>query len=206
MCFHIRLSKEAVKIENRFNANFEDPDSFIQSEHINGFAHPRLPVITNEDQKSIQLFNWGLIPFWAKDESIRKYTLNARIESIRKKPAFRQSVQKRCLVIVNGFYEWQWLDSRGKKKQKYLIQLPGEDIFCLAGLWSEWVEKESGEVIESFTIVTTEANEQMSVIHNSKKRMPVILKKEEESEWLKESSLTNFLTRDFSLEAIQTDN
>ena len=125
-----------------------------------------------------------MIPHWAKDDSIRKNTLNARSETIHEKPSFRQVVNNRCLVLSDGFFEWQWLDEKGKKKQKYEITLPSNELFAFAGLWSEWVDKTTGELINSYAILTTEANETMSRIHNSKKRMPMILSRDNERGWI----------------------
>ena len=183
MCFHSKQSKSAQELQHRFNAKFENIDMF-QPAIYNGFLFPKTPVITNKSTDTIQLFNWGLIPHWAKDDSIKKYTLNAKIETIHKKPSFRNVVKKRCLILVDGFYEWKWLDEKGKNKQKYLITLPDNDAFSIGGLYSEWVDKTTGEVIHTYTILTTEANALMSEIHNTKKRMPVILNKEIEQKWL----------------------
>lgn len=183
MCFHSRQSKSAQELEHRFNAKFIDKALYKASVY-NGFEFPRTPVICNQQPDIIQLFQWGLIPSWAKDNSIKKHTLNARIESIHEKPAFRNAANKRCLVLCDGFYEWKWLDPKGKNKQKYLLTLPNDEAFAFAGLWSEWIDKSSGEIIHSYTILTTEATGLMSEIHNSKNRMPVILSKEYEKEWL----------------------
>ena len=183
MCFFYKLSKTAQELENRFNAKFESQSQFASSNY-NGFQFPKTPVITNTYSNKIQLFYWGLIPHWAKDNSIRKNTLNARIETINEKPSFRTSVNNRCLVLSDGFYEWQWLDEKGKNKQKYLITLPNNEAFAFAGLWSEWADRATGEIYKTYTIITTEANELMSKIHNSKKRMPVILEKDNEANWL----------------------
>lgn len=181
MCFFSKISKTSQEIENRFNAKFEHIDEFTPCIY-NGFQYPLTPVITNTDIEKIQLFQWGLIPVWAKDDHIKKYTLNARIETILEKPAFRNN--KRCLVISTGFFEWQWLDEKGKQKQKYLVTLPNEELFTFAGLWSEWTNRHNGKKIYTYTIITTKANELMSKIHNSKKRMPVILAAESEKDWL----------------------
>ncbi len=190
MCFHAKLSKKAQTLQNRFKAKFENID-IVLPEVYNAFQYPKSPVITNIEREKIQLFNWGLIPYWAKDDGIKKMTLNARIETINEKPAFRNSVKNRCMILADGFYEWQWLDAKGKNKQKYLITLADEEAFAFAGLWSEWVDKSTGELLKTYTILTTEANELMSSIHNSKKRMPVILTKEAENTWLSEGVLMN---------------
>lgn len=142
MCFHSKQSKSAQELENRFDAKIERIAEF-QPSIYNGFQHPQTPVITNTDIYKIQLFHWGLIPFWAKDDSIKKNTLNARIETIAEKPAFRDSVNNRCMILSDGFFEWQWLDEKGKQKQKYLLTIPNEEPFAFAGLWSEWVDRKS---------------------------------------------------------------
>ena len=183
MCFHSKQTKSAQELEHRFDAKFEKAENYVPSIY-NGFTFPQTPVITNKDKNKIQLFNWGLIPHWAKDDSIRKNTLNARSETIHEKPSFRQVVNNRCLVLSDGFFEWQWLDEKGKKKQKYEITLPSNELFAFAGLWSEWVDKTTGELINSYAILTTEANETMSRIHNSKKRMPMILSRDNERGWI----------------------
>ena len=184
MCFHSKQSKDAQTLETRFKAKFEKSVTFVPSEHYNGFEFPKTPIITHLAPDKIQLFNWGFLPNWTGDVAFRKNTLNAKIETIHEKPSFRDAVQKRCLVLVDGFYEWQWLDEKGKKKQKYLITLPDDEPFAFAGLWNIWTDKQSGEIISNYTILTTEANAQMSEIHNSKKRMPMILAPQEEAIWL----------------------
>lgn len=183
MCFHSKQSKSAQELQNRFKAKFENEALFTPSIY-NGFQFPKTPVITNKQPDKIQFFNWGLIPFWAKDDSIQKNTLNARIKTIHEKPAFRNVVNNRCLILADGFYEWQWLDDKGKQKQKYELTLPDNELFAFAGLYSEWTDKSTGEIISTYTILTTEANELMSKIHNTKKRMPVIVSADYELTWL----------------------
>lgn len=183
MCFHSKQSKSAQELKNRFKVNFEN-EMIYDPAIYNGFQFPKTPVITNTQPENIQLYQWGLIPFWAKDDSIKKNTLNARIETIKEKPSFRNVVNNRCLVIADGFYEWQWLDEKGKQKQKYELHLPNNEIFAFAGLWSEWIDRETGEIINTYTILTMEANALMRKIHNTKKRMPIILSPENETKWL----------------------
>jgi putative SOS response-associated peptidase YedK len=183
MCFHSKQSKKAQELQHRFKAKFENEKQFNPTIY-NGFQFPLTPVITNKKPETIQFFQWGLIPFWAKDDSIKKNTLNAKMETIHEKPSFRNVVNNRCLVLANGFYEWQWLDEKGKQKQKYELTLPEDEAFGFAGLWSEWLNKTTGEIIKSYSILTTEANELMSKIHNTKKRMPVIVSINQEQNWL----------------------
>lgn len=183
MCFHSKQSKNAQEVENRFNAKIEQIDVFESTQHFNAFSFPKTPVIIDENPNVIKHINWGLIPSWSRDNEIRKMTINARIETIKEKPSFKNSVNKRCLVIADGFYEWKWLDSTGKKKEKYLIGLQNEELYAYGGIYSEWVDKQTGEIINTYSIVTTEANPLVAEIHR-KKRMPIILKKEDEKNWL----------------------
>ncbi len=183
MCFYSQQTKSATELENRFNARFKNSEQY-RSGIYNGFEYPQTPVITNTEQHTIQLFQWGLIPAWAKDDSIQKSTLNGRMETIHEKPSFRNISTQRCLILSDGFYEWKWLDEKGKQKQKYFVHLPDKKSFAFAGLWSDWVNRETGEIISTYTILTTEANALMSEIHNTKKRMPVIVSPENETAWL----------------------
>ncbi|MCK5678127.1 MAG: SOS response-associated peptidase [Flavobacteriaceae bacterium] len=201
MCFHSKQTKSAIEVENRFNAKIEDISLFQSSNLINAFEFPKTPVITNKNKTIIEHYQWGLIPYWAKNDEIKKFTLNAKIETLTEKPSFKNSVNKRCLVISDGFYEWQWLDSKGKIKQKYEITLPNNELFTFGGIYSEWLDKTTGEIINSYSIVTTQANKLMSKIHNTKKRMPVILTKENEYNWLNNSDLNEFKKIDIELKA-----
>ena len=174
--------------------------AFVFAPRYNAAPGQLLPIVTNDNPESIQLFRWGLIPFWAKDPSIGTKMINARCESLFKKPAFRMAAQKRrCLVLSNGFYEWRKrkvvdattetlfpdLIESGKKKSKFKkvphhIRLKDGDLICFAGLWEVWRDAE-GREIRSFTIITTEANELVSPIHE---RMPVMLDEAAREKWL----------------------
>ncbi len=199
MCYNTKLIRKAAEIEIRFDAVFDDLNLYRSSDQINAFEFPKTPVITNLKQEIIEHFHWGLIPKWAKDENIRKYTVNARIETIGQKPSFKDNVNNRCLIIADGFYEWQWLDVKGRKKQKFEIGLPNNDLFVFAGLWSEWIDNLSGELKKTYTIITTEAKGIMEKIHNTKKRMPIILSKNNEKDWLANVSFDNFINMDIEL-------
>lgn len=192
MCFHTKQTKSATEVENRFNAKIEKLSLFKPQEYINGFEFPLTPVIIDKQPNQILFYNWGLIPSWSKSEDIRKMTLNAKIETLLEKPSFRNSINKRCLIIANGFYEWQWLDSKGKNKIKYEIGIENNDLFSFAGLYSEWKNEISNEIIYTYSIITTKANTIMAIIHNTKKRMPVILKKEDEQNWLQLAPIEKF--------------
>ena len=192
MCYRTKLNTKLSEIELSLDAKFIEPDAYTPQLEINAFTFSKTPVILDENQGEIQMFNWGLIPFWAKDDKIKKMTLNAKIETIAEKPSFRNSVQKRCLVIADGYYEWQWKDSKGKEKQKYLITPTDQEILAFAGIYSTWINPETDESINSYSIVTTEANELMAEIHNNKKRMPVVLKKQDHKSWLNGTEHQNF--------------
>ena len=161
-------------------------------EEINVFAFEKTPVIIDENPGEIDFFNWGLIPFWCKDDRIKKMTLNAKIETLKDKPAFKDSVGNGCLIIANGYYEWKWLDPKGKEKQKYLINPKDQDVFAFAGIYSSWKNPQSDEFINSYSIITTEANELQDRIHNNKKRMPVVLRKVDRNNWLSGKKIEAF--------------
>jgi putative SOS response-associated peptidase YedK len=120
---------------------------------------------------------WGLVPFWADDLKIGNSLINARAETVADKPAFRSSFKRdRCLVVADGFYEWKKLDA--KTKQPYFIRMRDDRLFAFAGLAARW-DKQG--VVESATIITTEANALMAPLHD---RMPVILPAEAFDLWL----------------------
>lgn len=184
MCYRTKLTAKAPEIEKTFDARFLDPDPYQPMGEVNAFNFSRTPVITDQQGEEIQLFTWGLIPFWVQDDSIKKMTLNAKIETLTQKPAFRNSVKNRCLVIADGYYEWQWKDPKGRSKQKYLITPKDQEIFAFAGIYSSWENSLTQQRVHTYTILTTAANELMSRIHNHKQRMPVVLKKEDHQHWL----------------------
>ena len=188
MCFFSRQSKDALTLEKRYRAKMENPEQFRVGD-FNAFAHPLVPIISNEKEDLLQFSQWGLIPYWAKNSEIQKSTLNARLETIKEKPSFRNSLSKRCIIPSDGFYEWQWLDPKGKQKQKYLLHFPDDALFSLAGLWNIWTDPITGTNIHTFTILTTAANQLMSVIHNTKKRMPIIIHPDSEKDWLQQGSI-----------------
>lgn len=192
MCFQIIQSKLSKQIERRFKAKFRAQNGYQPSQHLNGFDFPKVPVITAEKPEIIENFNWGLVPEWSKNTDIRSMTLNAKIETLTEKPAFKNVLNQRCLILANGFYEWQWLDAKGKNKVKYEIGIGNDELFAFAGLYSQWIDPETSEIVPTFTIVTTQANTLMSEIHNIKKRMPVILRPEDEQNWLHKAPIENF--------------
>lgn len=135
-------------------------------------------TILNNGGAHLSLLRWGLIPAWAKDESIGSRMINARAETLAEKPSFRNLLRsRRCLVVADGFYEWQ---TEGKSKTPMYITLQDGQPFAFAGLWDLWKSPE-GYAVQSCTIVTTEPNELMAPIHN---RMPAILRPKAYEDWL----------------------
>ncbi len=186
MCYTVKIDFTREELEKRFGAKMEQPETFHTGERISAFALPRLPVICSHDPGTISLFTWGLIPFWVKDSKqageIRMKTFNAKSETLAEKPSFRNSLnRKRCLVLASGFYEWHTAE---KSKIPYYIGVRDQPIIALAGLYDQWTNHQSGEMLNTFSIITTRANPMMEEIHNLKKRMPVILAADTEQLWL----------------------
>jgi putative SOS response-associated peptidase YedK len=186
MCYTVNINLTRNQLEKRFGARFNEPSSFSPGYYFNAFDIPELPVIKGEEPEAISLLSWGLIPFWVKDarssEEIRRKTFNARLETIQEKPSFREALKsRRCLVLCRGFYEWE---TRDKEKIPHYIYLKGEEPMAMAGLYENWTDRESGEIISTCTIITTAANRMMEKIHNTKKRMPLILTRENEIPWI----------------------
>lgn len=175
MCYQTKITKKKEEMARQFDARISGLDEFDPAEVIKAFDFPKTPVITDQDEHLIQLYQWGLIPFWADASWNRNYTLNARIETLDEKPSFKNITNNRCLVLVNGFYEWQHL---GSSKIKYEIGFNNE-LFALAGIYDHWSDT------KTYTVVTTEAQGVMREIHNTKLRMPFALQTQEEMKaWL----------------------
>lgn len=183
MCFHNSMTADAVSLEKRYKAKFSEKTELQPVYHANGFSYEQHPVLTSAG--TLQLLSWGLIPQWCSSETqaftLRSSTLNARIETLTEKPSFREAAAKRrCIVPSTGFFEWQ---TQNGKKIPYFISVNNAQVFSMAGIWERWVSP-TNESFETFSIVTTHANALMEKIHNTKKRMPVILTPALEKEWL----------------------
>jgi putative SOS response-associated peptidase YedK len=131
-------------------------------------------------QREIALLRWGLVPYWSKDSKIGYSTINAKAETITSAPAFREAIRhRRCLVPADAFYEWQRLDA--KAKQPFAIALTSGEPYAFAGVWERWRDPQIREPLETFTVITTEANEVLKPLHD---RMPVILEPRDYERWL----------------------
>jgi len=136
--------------------------------------------IGREGGREIAMLRWGLVPFWAKDLKVGTTMINARSEGIEAKPAFREPIRsRRCIVPATGFFEWQ--GERPGRKQPYAITVPELPLFAFAGLWERWRASKDDEPVETFAIVTTDANETVARVHD---RMPVILPMDAVDTWL----------------------
>lgn len=136
----------------------------------------KLAVITNQEPNKLSFLKWGLIPYWARDVALGNNLINAKAETILEKPSFKNSfIHKRCLIPADSFYEW----SRDKKKTPYRFFLKNNEPFTMAGIWDVW--NDGANLQSTFSIITTESNEIMQKIHH---RMPVILEKNIEKDWL----------------------
>ncbi len=136
-------------------------------------------VAEYDGDRQLGAFRWGLIPFWAKDAKIGARNINARMESVAEKPAFRDSfLSRRCLIPADGFYEWQRLP---KGKLPHYIYRADQRPLALAGLWASWKEPESGERVRTCTIITGRPNSKVAELHD---RMPVILPEQAWADWL----------------------
>lgn len=186
MCFHYAYIADTIKTAKRYGVT--NPPKFDPITHANAFANPPMPVITNEEPSNLNFYNWGLVPNWIKTKKdandISKKTANARSETVFEKPSFRNAIKtKRCLIPATGFFEWR---HENKDKIKYLVTTNDQEIFSFAGIYESWVDRTTGEILNSFSILTIEANEIMKYVHNNRERMPLILKKEDEGYWLSE--------------------
>jgi putative SOS response-associated peptidase YedK len=133
----------------------------------------------NKQERELVMLRWGLVPFWAKDPSIGNRMINARAETVAEKPSYRAAFRhRRCIVLADGFYEWR---RQNDTKTPYYISLASQEPFALAGLWESWTDKQSGESLQTTTLITTEANEFMRRLHH---RMPVVLQTAAADEWL----------------------
>lgn len=135
-----------------------------------------------DGQRRLVMLRWGLIPVWADDPSIGSRMINARSESAAEKPAFREAFKRRrCLLVADGFYEWQAPSEKGGRKQPYYVALSSGEPFAFAGLWERWRNPSDQSVIESCTILTTDANARLQEIYP---RMPVMLAPDAFAAWL----------------------
>jgi putative SOS response-associated peptidase YedK len=174
MCGRFSITAKKDMIQKRFHAEFDS----AFTPRYNAVPSQNLPVILNTDMHHIGMVHWGVMPPWIIALGKKSGLINIRMETLRDKHTFeRDLLERRCLVIADGFYEWK---KEGAKKVPYRLTIKDEKPFAFAGLWEENKDK-SGKPIRTFAIITTQPNSVMKDIHS---RMPVILEKEMEKEWL----------------------
>ncbi len=186
MCYTVSIFAGTHEIETDLGATFDDADAYQPYFNVSGFTHPELPMVTSERPDAIQILEWGLVPRWIKDfdaaSDIANKTLNARSDTVFVKPSFKEAiVRRRSLLPVNGFVEWR---HEKNSKQPFLVRGIHDALITLGCIFEEWTDKNSGEHKKTFSILTTDANELMSYIHNNKLRMPVVIDKADRSTWL----------------------
>jgi len=174
MCGRYTLRTPVDNLAERFE--IDDAPSSIAASYNIAPTQGVATVLVEDGKRKLEMLHWGLIPSWADDPSVGNKMINARAESVAEKPSFRKAFRNhRCLVLADGFYEWQ---KTGNGKQPYYIRMEDDSPFAFAGLWESW---QNSRDIRSSTIITTDANDVVSPIHN---RMPVILHPEDYELWL----------------------
>jgi len=170
-------------------------DGNIAVEPRYNIAPTQYVAAVREDEdlnRELVMLRWGLVPFWAKDPTIGNRMINARAETVAEKASYRAAFRhRRCLVLADGFYEWR---KQGAAKTPYFISLASGEPFGLAALWENWTDKDSGESMQTTTLITTAANDFMAALHH---RMPVILQADTADVWL--SGCADFLEQALAL-------
>jgi putative SOS response-associated peptidase YedK len=187
MCYYngAKVKAEEIMLFTEDYKLIEDFDRDLQS----GFEYEKWPVILDKKAHTKgELAHWEFIPFWYKnkkevEEGRKKYTtLNAQGEKLLTSKIYKEAArERRCLVLSSGFYEWRHYKNIA---YPYHIKVKDRDLFFMAGIWQGWTDKETGEHLDTFAIVTTEANHLMTQVHNKKKRMPTILTRETAEAWM----------------------
>jgi putative SOS response-associated peptidase YedK len=180
MCGRYTLHASAEEIAEQFDAELTEEDQSLFEPCYNVAPGMTMPVVLlgNKNQRTFGGMRWGLIPKWADDKKTGYKMINARAESIDEKNSFKGPFKsQRCLIPANGFYEWKTQD---KEKQPFYIRVLKDNVIGLAGLYEEW-ESPDGEIIYSYTIITTDANALVMPLHD---RMPVIIDPSDYKTWL----------------------
>ncbi len=180
MCGRYTLTIDPAELMDRFNLTSAD---YVAQPRYNIAPTQAVAVVYDESPRTLSAAQWGLIPSWSKDASIGSKMINARAETLDEKPSYRTLLKKkRCLVLADGFYEWQKHEDGSKTPMR--ITLADGSAFALAGLWDVW-KTPQGEWLKTVTIITTSPNALMAPIHD---RMPAMLTREGEAEWLNKAN------------------
>lgn len=177
MCGRFTLTLEPGELQELLDLG---PFVHIVQPRYNIAPSQPVAIVKDPNTRAVELYQWGLVPFWSKDIKIGSRMINARSETVAEKPAFRAAFKyRRCLVLADGFYEWKKA-AGGGGKIPYLFKLRDDGPFTFAGLYEHWQSPEGGE-LHTCTILTCEPNELVGQVHN---RMPVMLNAEERWQWL----------------------
>lgn len=196
MCGRYTLLKDEIEILREFG--IDNPIDSYQPSYNIAPGQNILAVIRNGEEKRAGYLKWGLVPSWAKDKKIGYKMINARSETVHQKPSFKKLVKrKRCLIIADSFYEWKKSD---QEKQPKRIQLTDRKLFAFAGLWDKWQDGDMN--LFTCTILTKEADNFMQDIHH---RMPIILPKDKEDEWISPNEMNAQSAHEF-LQSIEVDD
>lgn len=182
MCGRVTLTSSAAELAEQFDLEAEIGEAAL------ALLGPRYNIAPSQDiatvredrdgQRELSFERWGLVPHWAKDVSIGNRLINARAETVASKPAFRDAFKsRRCVVPVDGFYEWT---GHASERRPHVFRRRDGRMFGIAGLYERWLG-EGGEVVDSCTLITTEANQIVAPFHD---RMPVILAADDYRPWL----------------------
>lgn len=209
MCYHAKLKADASKIARHLKADWIQPDSFTPKDEFNGFESPDYPIVRWDERGIIQQYEWGLLADYLTYQGFHKKSkeairarnncLNARVEELQDKSSFKTKISNRCIIPMDGMYEWQWADVNNPKckKTKFLVTKPDDSIFCCGGLFNEWKDPATGFTTYCYTICTTVGNKLMKEIKNEGQRMLVVLDPDEYEEWLNPKvSVMEFVNRE----------
>lgn len=192
MCYYTEIKFTKKQVLDMYNISTDSASDAIEwpatETTINGFAHPNMPVLLDEKPDLLVLnYSWGLLPE-GENESFRKKTLNARVETIDNRRSFMNYTTQRCCVLISNYVDWHWNDVKGKSKTKYHI-FGQQEIAALAGIHASWTDPVTGKLWHTFAICTTTPNSTMKYVHNRRadegeERMPIMLNSGDEKAWL----------------------
>lgn len=169
---------------------FEEKDELAPSYNVAPKTfQPVIRINPDSGIKEITYMRWGLVPWFAKTSDFNYSTINAKAETLLDRPAFREPFRhRRCLVPVDGYYEWQTVDPETEKKQTWAIGMKSQKTFALGGIWDYWISPDKQSWLESYSIITTEPNELLKRLHD---RMPLIIAEEDYDYWLEPGNPKN---------------
>lgn len=189
MCYKYATPKLKDLLDDyKIQPKYEIRD-YVETYLADGFEHPFLAITTCHEPTIIQPARWGLIPNTVKNkaalEKAEANTLNAKCETVFSTWSYKDYIiPNRCLIWSNGFFESHWDDEKGKSKTPFFVYMPDKKPFTFGGIYTDWVDQDSGETFKTFSIITTPANKLLTEVHNNAKRMPLIIAEEDRDRWL----------------------